>query len=289
MTIRFRTMTAADVAGGMALKYALGWNQTEADWHRFLALEPDGSFVADSGGRIVGTVTTIVFDGRIGWIGMMLVDPEYRRQGIGESLMRMALKRLKDRQVATVGLDATPMGQPLYERLGFVATARLHRWSLERDVTEIDSRSESETARADVRPSDLRAICDQDRAVFGADRSRLIQSLAHEVPGRIVMHPPTQARVHACVIVRTGAVADHLGAWMADSAAEADAVLDAALAVAAQPRVFADVPADHPWAGNMLSGRGFGIARDLTRMYLGTGEVPSGPIRHCAILGPEFG
>lgn len=289
MTIRFRTMTAADVAGGMALKYALGWNQTEADWHRFLALEPDGSFVADSGGRIVGTVTTIVFDDRIGWIGMMLVDPDFRRQGIGESLMRMALNRLSDRRVATVGLDATPMGQPLYERLGFVATARLHRWSLERNVKEIESRSVSETTRADVRLSDLRAICDQDREAFGADRSRLIQSFVCELSDQIVVHPPIQARVHAWVIVRSGAVADHLGAWMADSAADAEAVLDAALAVAAQPRVFADVCADHPWAGKLLSGRGFGIARDLTRMYLGTGEVPSGPIRHCAILGPEFG
>ena len=33
-------MTKADIPAGMALKARAGWNQSEADWRRLLALEP---------------------------------------------------------------------------------------------------------------------------------------------------------------------------------------------------------------------------------------------------------
>ena len=44
--IRLRLMTGDDVPAGLALSRQAGWNQTEADWRRALALQPDGCFVA---------------------------------------------------------------------------------------------------------------------------------------------------------------------------------------------------------------------------------------------------
>jgi len=40
--IEIRPFRASDVPLGMRLKDQAGWNQTEADWHRFLFLEPEG-------------------------------------------------------------------------------------------------------------------------------------------------------------------------------------------------------------------------------------------------------
>ena len=56
--IHVRPLTAADVALGRRLCAAAGWNQTEADWRRFLDLQPDGCFVAEWEDRPVATVTT---------------------------------------------------------------------------------------------------------------------------------------------------------------------------------------------------------------------------------------
>src|ERR1700687_3445839 len=119
LVIRIRRMTPADVPLGMRLKQQAGWNQTEADWRRFLDLEPDGCFVAELDDDPVATTTTCVF-GVIGWIAMVLVDVPVRGRGIGSALMRHALEYLDDRNVLTVRLDATPLGQPVYEKLGFV-------------------------------------------------------------------------------------------------------------------------------------------------------------------------
>jgi GNAT superfamily N-acetyltransferase len=124
--IRFSAMTEADIPLGMRLKAQAGWNQVEADWLRFLHLQPDGCFVAQWNGQDVGTTTTCIF-GSVGWIAMVLVDNDYRHRGIGTRLVEHALRFLDDRRVAAARLDATALGRPVYEKLGFVAQYELIR------------------------------------------------------------------------------------------------------------------------------------------------------------------
>ena len=62
--MRLRTMTKADIAAGMRLKEIAGWNQTVADWKRFLEASPEGCFVAEEDGQVRGTATTISFESR---------------------------------------------------------------------------------------------------------------------------------------------------------------------------------------------------------------------------------
>ena len=77
--IAIRLMTTRDVPLGMRLKEQAGWNQTEADWRRFLHLEPDGCFVAELDGVPVATTTTCVF-GTTAWIAMVpSVNWKHRR------------------------------------------------------------------------------------------------------------------------------------------------------------------------------------------------------------------
>src|SRR5262249_32451649 len=108
-------MTEPDIALGMRLKQQAGWNQTEADWRRCLALEPDGCFVAELDSQSVGTVTTCTF-GDVAWVAMVLVEETVRGRGIGRALMERALAYLESTGVRCVRLDATPLGRPLYEK-----------------------------------------------------------------------------------------------------------------------------------------------------------------------------
>jgi len=50
------------------------------------------------------------------------VEPDWRRRGIGEALMRTLLDALEERGIRRVVLHASVEGRGLYERLGFVAT-----------------------------------------------------------------------------------------------------------------------------------------------------------------------
>jgi GNAT superfamily N-acetyltransferase len=108
--IAVRPMAAEDVAAGMRLKSQAGWNQTEEDWRRFLEGPPgSGGFAAVHNGRVVGTAAAIRYGDDLGWIGMMLVDAAFRRQGIGRLLLQHAVDHLSG--CRAVKLDATPDGE----------------------------------------------------------------------------------------------------------------------------------------------------------------------------------
>src|SRR6266849_4683559 len=170
-----RLMTVADLPFGMQLKAANGWNQTEADWRRYLELQPDGCFVAMLDGKPAGTLTTCIF-GAVGWIAMVLVDSEYRRRGIGTALMRHALQFLEQQGVSCFRLDATPLGQPIYEKLGFVVEYSLHRY--EGILVPAPPVSNVESLVSDQLQDMLRI----DREATQTDRRKLLLRLAREFP-----------------------------------------------------------------------------------------------------------
>src|SRR5271167_324624 len=133
MTPEIRTMTPADIPAGMRLKDAAGWNQTKEDWARFLEANPEGCFVTEWNGEVTGTVTTITYENRFAWIGMVLVHPELRGRGIGTALLARAIDYLDAQGIPCAKLDATPQGKLLYERLGFQVEYHLERHILTRE------------------------------------------------------------------------------------------------------------------------------------------------------------
>src|SRR5258706_11710604 len=118
----------ADLAFACELNALAGWNQTEKDWRGYLEFEPNGCFLAEAEGRRAGTATTIRYGDRFGWIGMVLVHPDFRRFGIGTKLLRAAIDYLQGCGVAAVKLDATPMGKRVYEPPGFVDEYEMSRY-----------------------------------------------------------------------------------------------------------------------------------------------------------------
>src|ERR1043165_10290372 len=95
--IEIRLLFESDVPAAMRLKEAAGWNQTEDDWRRLLVLEPNGCFGVIKDGALVGTTTTTTYGNDLAWIGMVLVDPQQRRQGIAMQLMNVALDYLEEK------------------------------------------------------------------------------------------------------------------------------------------------------------------------------------------------
>lgn len=276
-------MTPVDVAAGMRLKEIAGWNQTKEDWERFLRAEPEGCFVAEWNGQVAGTVTTIVYENRFAWIGMVLVDPQLRGKGIGTALLQKALDHLDAKKVPCVKLDATPQGKPIYARLGFQSEYEIERHSLTREIGPKDS-----PATVSGGAEKLEALLKMDSEVFGADRSALLRSLADSAP-ELVTIARHEGTVQGFALGRKGSRADHLGPWVASNALAAREVLEGFLLHSRRQVVFVDVVRDNPWAPALLAGNGFQFSRTLTRMYRGENGHPGRPDLLCAILGPEFG
>lgn len=278
MPATLRVLTGDDLGFALSLSRGNGWNQTSRDWRRFLSLAPDGCFLAEKDGAAAGTATTTAYGTALAWIGMVLVHPDFRRQGIGTALLQGAIRHLREEKgVACIGLDATPEGRPLYEGLGFRAAWDLSRW-----VREAMDRPAEKIAESDG------ALLDQhfelDQTVFGADRRELLRSLA---AGSFLTVFRDDGSFGFC---REGERASYLGPVTAATPESGIALARDLIEAAPSDRpLFWDLPDGNHVAGALAEQCGFRPARVLTRMYLGEPGRPCDPERLFGIGEPGLG
>ena len=123
--VQLRKMELSDMYSLMKLKDTEGWNQLEKDWALLINYKESVNLVAVLDNRIIGTITAINYANTVAWIGMMLVDKEFRGRGIGKLLLNETILKLKN--CASIKLDATPTGRPVYLKLGFLDECTLYR------------------------------------------------------------------------------------------------------------------------------------------------------------------
>ena len=62
--------------------------------------------------------------GRCAYIMNMYVRPAYRRQGIATAMLDLLVADARRQGAGRIGLEATDMGRPLYEKYGFISAGR---------------------------------------------------------------------------------------------------------------------------------------------------------------------
>ena len=277
-----RLLTEGDVGAALALQQLEGWNQTARDWRRLLQLAPTGCFAAEVDGRLSGTVTTITYGGALAWIGMMLVAPEHRRRGIGTRLLSTALDYLQTAGIAVVKLDATPVGRPVYEGLGFVPEGLIERW-------ETIARNKLVNCDQSLSIEIQQRIHALDRAVFGADRTVLLDALIADsvVMPQVVI--TTGGKLQGYALARRGLAANYIGPIIAQDESTALDLLHMMLDRLNEGKVYLDLHSGFGTTSEALLKRGFVRQRELLRMRYGSGRATATSPMVFGIAGPELG
>jgi len=274
----------ADLSDLLALCRAAGWNQTEADWLRVMALEPELSLGIRAGGHIVATAVGFTYPGGdaapplvppLAWIGMVLTHPDHRGHGYARLLMQRLVADLDRRGYTIQKLDATAMGQPLYEQLGFVAEQPIERWKRESSRKRV-------AALGVVEP--FHAMPELDADAFGWNREHLLPSLLAAGDGAV-----TEG---GFALGRPGAVATYFGPCVARYPSAAKRLAAWFLARHGGEDVFWDLLPHNQEARALAHSLGFRPARQLVRMVRlapGVSEPPRRDNYIYAIAGFEFG
>jgi ribosomal protein S18 acetylase RimI-like enzyme len=285
----FRLLRKEDIPFAMSLKEAAGWNQTRDNWQDFLSFRPEGCFLALTGDRPAGTVTTIDYQGVVGWIGMLLVLPELRGRGIGTELLKEAMESLE--RCETVKLDATPSGKRIYAPMGFLDEAMLERRVRSRGSTAREADSNLRPAVAVVstlEPAELPAVLPLDAEAFGVSRENVLKAWLQDAPAYACLVREGGA-IRGFCLGRKGSRHDQLGPLVADSFSVARALVDHALKVAGDRSIVLDATTGSaPWL-RLLDSLGFAVERSFTRMYRGPNRSPGREGLVWAIAGPEVG
>lgn len=279
-----REMQLRDLEAAMRLKSEEGWNQTKEDWQLIFGDNPNLCLVVVAADKVVGTVCAYSYQDKLAWIGMMLVDRNYRRRGLSKRLMREVIQRIGNKQ--TIKLDATPAGQKVYEQLGFVKEYSLFRWVRPKEALPVSERKINQVQEIDM--LDFPEIISYDQKVFGVNRVKLLNHLFEKFPnGAFLVKDRNQ--IIGYIFCRLGSKFLQLGPMIASTDIVAKALIARVLEVFEGHDLVLDLGVHHASLYSWLESCGFAKQRELIRMYIPPNKVKEELANYYLITGPELG
>jgi GNAT superfamily N-acetyltransferase len=266
-----RKLTITDVPGAIALSTEAGWNQTVDDWRMLIELSPQGCLAIEIDGEIASTATLTCYGTRLAWIGMVLTRVKYRGRGYAMRLLKESLRVADELGVESVKLDATDLGQPLYEKLGFRAEQPVERWWC------ADHERSSPKSTPEPVASNWQAA-DQD--AFGVDRRALLEKLAHR-------NAPLTIN-NSYLLTRAGCEISYLGPSVCENQTTARILMERALPTPSPGGWFWDLMVSNKPAVSLAQDLGFAPKRHLLRMVRGK-DVRGKESSVYALAGFELG
>jgi GNAT superfamily N-acetyltransferase len=205
-----RTWKQADLAYITESIQREGWGHAKRDVERCWSLEPSGCFVAESDGDLVGHVFSVLF-GEIGWIGLLIVNPEKRGIGVGAVLMEAAISYLEDRGARTIKLEAVAEAAPLYRRLGFADAFDSLRFH---GIPQRNVKKSRKTKTVSVMyEADIAEIAEFDAQYFGSNRLSVLKSLRSDFP-QYCFYAKENQRTNGYIMARKTLNGLWLGPWV---------------------------------------------------------------------------
>jgi GNAT superfamily N-acetyltransferase len=269
-----RPLTASDVPAAFRLSADSGWNQTAEDWQMLIDLSPQGCMAIDVNGELAATATLICYGQTLAWIGMVLTKPQHRGQGFARRLLTEALDRADQLGIATVKLDATDQGQPIYEKLGFQSELAVERWS-----RPTSSNAPEIIPNASASPQPNEGWRSLDTNIFGADRSRVLTNLSQRNPPLVIES--------SYLLTRPGRKTAYLGPCVSRKQTTALTLIERVLRTSSSGWSW-DLFPDNADAVAIARSFGFAPARHLVRMFRGK-NLPTNTNATYAIAGFELG
>ncbi|TQV79032.1 GNAT family N-acetyltransferase [Denitrobaculum tricleocarpae] len=170
----------SDLTGLLRLSAAQDWPHTEDDWRTVLA---SGEVFGHRNiqDEIISCAAMIPYEsagtGPSTSLGMIIVDAQARRQGLGQDLMKEAIQRASGQTPSPLlRLISTLDGRPLYEKYGFRTVEKLHSYRRPANAAPVGKHPPARGQ--ELRPLDrslVESVIALDASAFGHRRARMLQ------------------------------------------------------------------------------------------------------------------
>ena len=263
--------------GALRLSQEMSWPYRLEDWA--FALELGQGFVLRNGaGAVIATAAWWAYGEDHASAGMIIVAKAAQGRGHGARLMDALLAAAHPR---TITLNSTAEGLALYERRGFVRIGVIQQHQGVPD--ERHQAPPASLVRA-MAPSDVEAVARLDRQATGWARRQMLDRLIQAGDGHVLVR---DGEPRGYAISRLFGRGHVIGPVVAESAADARALIEAALARLGQVFVRVDTAATSQ-LGDWLESIGLRQVGDATTMVKGPQIPPAGPARMFALANQSF-
>ncbi|MBD1858218.1 MULTISPECIES: GNAT family N-acetyltransferase [Leptolyngbya] len=272
MTLKIRSMTLAEVQ--IALNWAAqeGWNPGLYDAEPFSKADPDGFLLAELDEQPIGCISVVRYSQKFGFIGLYIVQPEWRGKGYGLKLWQTAWQQFVSRldADASIGLDGVLAREATYRQAGFVPAYRHIR-----HLHQPDGSAQHPDWVIPLNQLPLAEILRYDAELFPASRSHFLESWL-QMPESAAYGVVEQNRLVGYGVIRRCVQGFKVCPLFADSLEIAEAILQALIVKAGTEPVFIDIPDVHPALPSLKQRYALEPMFTCVRMYWG--QVPTLPV-----------
>jgi len=275
--ISYRNATRAEINEILDWAAQEGWNPGLDDAAPFFAADPNGFFVAsDASGRLMAAISVVNHTPDFAFLGLYIVRPDCRGQGIGLGLWRHALDHAGDR---TIGLDGVEAQQENYKASGFVHAGGTTRFS----------GHVSGAAHAEVRfatPHDTSRLIAKEAAASGVAKPAYMEAWLAASPSRSTLVSEGKGGIDGFCTVRACRSGAKIGPLVADDAGVARRLIAHAAQLFDGP-ITLDVPETATGLTGICQELKLDAGFKTARMYRGAISTPSHA--HFAVVCLELG
>jgi GNAT superfamily N-acetyltransferase len=241
-----------------------GWNPGENDFDVFWKTDPDGFYGFYLGSLLVAGGAVVSYNRQFGFMGLFIVHPDFRSQGIGKKLWYLRrdllIKRLH--KGASIGMDGVVAMQPFYEKGGFNIAFKSERYEC------VGKNSSISKAISQVDQRDFKKVSDYDLMCFGFERKKFLENWL-TLPGSRSFKFSENNRLKGYAVIREVNAGYKIGPLFADNYMVAEALYKACLDWAAGASVYLDIPTSNKNAIDMIMKYEAVYTFECARMYYG--------------------
>ncbi|MEM6891439.1 MAG: GNAT family N-acetyltransferase [Pseudomonadota bacterium] len=259
----YRTATLSELSVVLGWAADEGWNPGLDDADAFYAADPQGFFVKTDREKPVGAISVVNHTVGFAFLGLYIVAPQWRGQGVGFGLWQHAISHAGER---TIGLDGVPAQQANYEASGFVRASSNIRYT-----GRIEGWSDEDTR--DAQTVDIATLVDVEAAQSGAHKAGYLTAWFQNTPNRRTLILENAGAVAGFCTVRKCFNGAKVGPLWTRTAAQAERLMRHAATVFG-PVVSIDVSADSQGLTQLCKDLGLTPGFDTARMYRGPFDPP---------------
>ncbi|MCG8373828.1 MAG: hypothetical protein MI700_09855 [Balneolales bacterium] len=241
-----------------------GWNPGKHDFEVFWNTDPDGFYGFYLDDRLIAGGSVVSYDGEYGFMGLFIVDPHFRENGIGRKLWYLRrdllLRRLKDG--APIGMDGVVDMQPFYSEGGFEIAFKDERYE-RLGMTAVLSQNISV-----IQDGDFDEIEEYDKHCFGFRRTEFLKHWL-VLPGSKAFKYSVGNKLQGYAVIREVDSGFKIGPLFADNEEVAEELYKSCLNSAVDQPVYLDIPTTNKAAVNLVQKYGARYVFECARMYYG--------------------
>lgn len=239
-----------------------GWNPGLHDADVFWKTDPDGYYGYFYNQQLIAGGAIVSYQQEFGFMGLFIVHPDFRGQGIGRKLWYQRRDLLVSRlhKNAAIGMDGVVAMQPFYEAGGFTIAFRDERYECKGEKIALSPHIST------VQKEDFENIMAYDKDCFGFKREEFLQNWL-AMPQSSSFKYIINNEIQGFAVIRKCHKGYKAGPLFADTHDIAEELYKACLNYAAGELIYLDIPTVNKKAVALVAKFNANYVFECARMY----------------------